>query len=156
MSCKKSTDEIVVKLKLMRGMTPPEYATDGSAAVDLRAALDEGETITLRPGERGMIPTGLAIAPETRGVVAIVAARSGLGVKKGVSLSNGIGVIDSDYRGEIGVGLINHGDEDFVVSRGDRIAQMFFVPVLHARFLVSESLDETERGAGGFGHTGVK
>lgn len=76
--------EIVVKLKLMRGMDPPEYATDGSAAVDLRAALDEGESITLRPGERRMIPTGLAIAPETRGVVAIVAARSGLGVKKGV------------------------------------------------------------------------
>ena len=148
--------EIVVKLKLMRGMDPPEYATDGSAAVDLRAALDEGESITLRPGERRMIPTGLAIAPETRGVVAIVAARSGLGVKKGVALSNGIGVIDSDYRGEIGVGLINHGDEDFSVVRGDRIAQMFFMPVLHANFVVSEALDETERGAGGFGHTGVK
>ena len=148
--------DIVVKLKLLRGMTPPEYATDGSAAVDLRAALDEGESIIIRPGERRMIPTGLAIAPETRGVVAIVAARSGLGVKKGVSLSNGIGVIDSDYRGEIGVGLINHGDEDFAVVRGDRIAQMFFMPVLHAQFLVSETLDETERGAGGFGHTGVK
>ena len=148
--------DIVVKLKLLRGMTPPEYATDGSAAVDLRAALDEGESIIIRPGERRMIPTGLSIAPETRGVVAIVAARSGLGVKKGVSLSNGIGVIDSDYRGEIGVGLINHGDEDFAVVRGDRIAQMFFMPVLHAQFLVSETLDETERGAGGFGHTGVK
>ena len=156
MNCENNAREIVVKLKLMRGMTPPEYATDGSAAVDLRAALDEGESITLRPGERKMIPTGLAISPETRGVVAIVAARSGLGVKKGVSLSNGIGVIDSDYRGEIGVGLINHGDEDFTVVRGDRIAQMFFMPVLHANFVVSESLDETERGAGGFGHTGVK
>lgn len=156
MNCENKATEIVVRLKLMRGMTPPEYATDGSAAVDLRAALDEGETITLRPGERRMIPTGLAISPETRGVVAIVAARSGLGVKKGVSLSNGIGVIDSDYRGEIGVGLINHGDENFTVARGDRIAQMFFMPVLHARFLVSESLDETERGEGGFGHTGVK
>ena len=156
MNCENNAREIVVKLKLMRGMTSPEYATDGSAAVDLRAALDEGESITLRPGERKMIPTGLAISPETRGVVAIVAARSGLGVKKGVSLSNGIGVIDSDYRGEIGVGLINHGDEDFTVVRGDRIAQMFFMPVLHANFVVSESLDETERGAGGFGHTGVK
>ena len=156
MNCEKNAREIVVKLKLMRGMNPPEYATDGSAAVDLRAALDEGESITLRPGERKMIPTGLAISPETRGVVAIVAARSGLGVKKGVSLSNGIGVIDSDYRGEIGVGLINHGDEDFTVVRGDRIAQLFFMPVYHANFIVSESLDETERGAGGFGHTGVK
>ena len=148
--------EIHVKLKLMRDMTPPEYATDGSAAVDLRAALDEGETVTLRPGERKLIPTGLAIAPETSGVVAIIAGRSGLGVKKGVSLSNGIGVIDSDYRGEIGVGLINHGDEDFTVSRGDRIAQLFFLPVLHANFIVAETLDETERGEGGFGHTGVK
>lgn len=156
MNRENESSKIVVKLKLMRGMNPPEYATDGSAAVDLRAALDEGESVTLRPGERRMIPTGLAIAPETRGVVAIVAARSGLGVKKGVSLSNGIGVIDSDYRGEIGVGLINHGDEDFTVVRGDRIAQMFFLPVMHANFIVAESLDETERGAGGFGHTGVK
>lgn len=150
------TNEIIVKLKIERGMTPPEYATDGSAAVDLRAALDEGETVTLRPGERRMIPTGLSISPETRGVVAIVAARSGLGVKKGVALSNGIGVIDSDYRGEIGVGLINHGDEPFTVSRGDRIAQLFFLPVLHARFILTDTLDETERGAGGFGHTGVQ
>ena len=156
MSDRQCEREIVVKLKLTRGMNPPEYATDGSAAVDLRAALEEGETVVIRPGERCLIPTGLAISPETRGVVAIVAARSGLGIKKGVSLSNGIGVIDSDYRGEIGVGLINHGDEDFVVTRGDRIAQLFFLPVLHANFLVAETLDETERGEGGFGHTGVK
>lgn len=145
-----------VKLKLTRGMTAPEYATPGAAAVDLRAALDEGETITLAPGERALIPTGLAISPESEGVVAIVAGRSGLGVKKGVTLSNSIGVIDSDYRGEICVGIINHGEEPFTVARGDRIAQMFFLPVEHADFLVSETLDETERGAGGFGHTGVK
>lgn len=147
---------MTVKLKLTRGMTAPEYATPGAAAVDLRAALDEGKTITLAPGERALIPTGLAISPESDGVVAIIAGRSGLGVKKGVSLSNGIGVIDSDYRGEICVGLINHGEEPFAVSRGDRIAQMFFLPVEHADFLVTETLDETERGAGGFGHTGVK
>ena len=145
-----------VKLKLSRGMTAPEYATPGAAAVDLRAALDEGKTITLAPGERALIPTGLAISPESEGVVAIVAGRSGLGVKKGVTLSNSIGVIDSDYRGEICVGIINHGEEPFTVARGDRIAQMFFLPVEHADFLVSEALDETERGAGGFGHTGVK
>ena len=145
-----------VKLKLTRGMTAPEYATPGAAAVDLRAALDEGKTITLAPGERALIPTGLAISPESEGVVAIVAGRSGLGVKKGVTLSNSIGVIDSDYRGEICVGIINHGEEPFTVARGDRIAQMFFLPVEHADFLVSETLDETERGAGGFGHTGVK
>ncbi|MBP5230324.1 MAG: dUTP diphosphatase, partial [Clostridia bacterium] len=87
-------------------------------------------------------------------VVGIVAGRSGLGVKKGVTLSNSIGVIDSDYRGEICVGLINHGSEPFTVERGDRIAQLFFVPVCHAAFLPVESLDETERGTGGFGSTG--
>ena len=144
-----------VKLKLSRGMTAPEYATPGAAAVDLRAALDEGTTLTLAPGEKALIPTGLAIAPETEGVVAVVAGRSGLGVKKGVTLSNSIGVIDSDYRGEICVGLINHGSEPFTVARGDRIAQMFFLPVIHADFLSSESLSETERGAGGFGSTGI-
>ncbi len=144
-----------VKLKLSRGMTAPEYATPGAAAVDLRAALDEGTTLTLAPGEKALIPTGLAIAPETEGVVAVVAGRSGLGVKKGVTLSNSIGVIDSDYRGEICVGLINHGSEPFTVARGDRIAQMFFLPVIHADFLISESLSETERGAGGFGSTGI-
>ncbi len=145
-----------VQLKLTRGMTAPEYATKGSAAVDLRAALEEGETVVIPAGGRALIPTGLAVAPESEGFVAILAGRSGLGVKKGVSLSNGIGVIDSDYRGEICVGLINHGEEPFPVARGDRIAQMFFLPVEHAEFLVTDELSETERGAGGFGHTGVK
>ena len=145
-----------VKLKLSRGMQAPEYATPGSAAVDLRAALGEDEVVTLEIGERALIPTGLSIAPASGGYVAIVAARSGLGIKKGVSLSNGIGVIDSDYRGEICVGLINHGDEPFEIRRGDRIAQMMFLPVETAQFLVCDELDETERGAGGFGHTGVK
>ena len=147
--------QLNVKLKLSRGMTAPEYATPGSAAVDLRAALEENETVTLAPGEKAMIPTGIAISPETRDVVAVIAGRSGLGVKKGVTLSNSIGVIDSDYRGEISVDLINHGNEPFEIKRGDRIAQMMFLPVLTASFLVTESLDETERGAGGFGSTGT-
>lgn len=145
-----------VKIKLTRGMSAPEYATDGSAAVDLRAALDEGEVVTISPGERALIPTGLAISPESSDVVGIIAGRSGLGVKKGVTLSNCIGVIDSDYRGEICVALINHGSDPFEVHRGDRIAQMMFMPVLHASFLEVDSLDQTERGTGGFGHTGVK
>ncbi|MBR2020491.1 MAG: dUTP diphosphatase [Clostridia bacterium] len=145
-----------VKIKLTRGMTAPEYATEGSAAVDLRAALDEGEVVTIAPGARALIPTGLSISPETSDVVAVIAGRSGLGVKKGVSLANGIGVIDSDYRGEIQVCLINRGEEPFEVHRGDRIAQMMFLPVLHASFLPMDELDETARGAGGFGHTGVK
>lgn len=145
-----------VKLRLSRGMAAPEYATAGAAAVDLRAALDEGAEVVLQPGQRALIPTGLSIAPESPDVVAVIAGRSGLGVKHGVSLSNGIGVIDSDYRGEIQVGLINRGDQPFTVARGDRIAQMMFLPVLHADFLVCDVLDETERGAGGFGHTGLK
>lgn len=148
--------DIKVKIKLSRGMELPAYATSGSAAVDLRAALDEGEVITLKPNERALIPTGISISPESSDFVAVVAARSGLGIKKGISLSNGIGVIDSDYRGEICVGLVNHGQENFEVQRGDRIAQMMFLPVATAEFLTVESLDETERGEGGFGHTGVK
>ena len=134
----------------------PAYATDGAAAMDLRAALDEGEVITLAPGERALIPTGAHISPETSDVVAIVAGRSGLGIKHGVTLSNSIGVIDSDYRGEICVGLINKGQADFRIERGDRIAQLMFMPVFHANLIAAESLDETERGEGGFGSTGVK
>ncbi|MBO5295056.1 MAG: dUTP diphosphatase [Clostridia bacterium] len=145
-----------VKIKLSRGMTAPEYATDGSAAVDLRAALEEDEVITLCPGERARIPTGIAISPERQDVVAVIAGRSGHGLKHGVTMANSIGVIDSDYRGEISVVLINHGNEPFEVRRGDRIAQMMFMPVLAANFLTVDELDETERGAGGFGHTGIK
>ena len=143
-----------VKIKLTRGQTLPAYATDGSAAVDLRAAIDA--PVEIAPGGRAMIPTGVAIAPETRDVVAIVAARSGLAVKKGICLSNGIGVIDADYRGEICVGLLNTSAEAFTVTPGDRIAQLMFLPVLAANFLPVEELDETARGAGGFGSTGVK
>lgn len=143
-----------VQIKLTRGQTLPAYATDGSAAVDLRAALDA--PVEIAPGGRVMIPTGVAIAPETRDVVAIVAARSGLAVKKGICLSNGIGVIDADYRGEICVGLLNTSAEAFTVTPGDRIAQLMFLPVLAANFLPVEELDETARGAGGFGSTGVK
>lgn len=150
------SNKINVKIKLSRGMSAPAYATDGSAAIDLCAALDEGERVVLAPGERRLIPTGISISPETSGVVAVVAARSGLGTKKGICLSNGIGVIDSDYRGEIGVGLFNTGKEDFIIERGDRIAQMMFLPVYAANLIECDELDETERGAGGFGSTGVK
>ena len=148
--------EINVKILLSRGMEMPAYATDGSAAVDLRAAIDEGTTVVIEPGERALIPTGLAISPESKNVVAIVAARSGLAIKKGICLSNSIGVIDSDYRGEICVGLFNTSKEPFTVCRGDRIAQMMFMHVYQAKLLEVASLDETARGAGGFGSTGVK
>ncbi len=145
-----------VKILLSRGMTMPAYATKGSAAVDVRAAIEEDAPVTIAPGERAMIPTGMAIALESANVVAVLAARSGLAVKSGINLANGIGVIDSDYRGEISVGLYNSSDVPFTVHRGDRIAQLMFLPVFTANLIKAETLDETERGAGGFGSTGVK
>ena len=145
-----------VKVLLSRGMTMPAYATDGAAAVDMRAAIDEGTTVVIQPGQRAMIPTGMAISLESANVVAILAARSGLAVKSGINLANGIGVIDSDYRGEICVGLYNSSNVPFTVNRGDRIAQLMFMPVYTAKLIEAASLDETARGAGGFGSTGVK
>ena len=145
-----------VKVMLSRGMTMPTYATEGAAAVDMRAAIDEGTTVTIQPGQRAMIPTGMAISLENANVVAILAARSGLAIKSGINLANGIGVIDSDYRGEVCVGLYNSSDVPFTVNRGDRIAQLMFMPVYTANLIEAASLDETARGAGGFGSTGVK
>ena len=141
-----------IKIKLTRDMTPPAYATEGAAAVDLRAAVDT--PVTIAPGERAQIPTGLAMAIP-QGYVGIVAARSGLACKKGIALSNGIGVIDSDYRGEIGVSLHNTSSVPFTVERGERIAQMMFLPVAAVSFLPCEELEETARGEGGFGSTGT-
>ena len=146
--------KIDVKIKLTRGAKAPEYATDGSAAVDIRAALEGGEVI-IQPGERAMIPTGIAISMGRDDMVAVMAGRSGLGAKYGITLANGIGVIDSDYRGEIRATLINNGNESFKVSDGDRVAQLMFMPVCQAAFLTVDELDETERGTGGFGSTGV-
>ena len=146
--------KINVKIKILReGVTVPEYATDGSAALDLRNACED---VTIKPGARALIPTGIAIAPETSGVVAIVAARSGLSIKHGLTLTNGIGVIDSDYRGEICVSLHNISDTAYTVAAGERMAQLMFMPVMQANLIVSDTLDETERGAGGFGSTGKK
>ncbi len=146
-------NSIHVKIKLVReGVSLPEYATDGSAAIDLRSAAETD--VTILPGERRLIPTGIAIAPETSGVVAILAARSGLSIKHGITVTNGIGVIDSDYRGEISVSLINVSDTPYTVVRGERMAQLMFVPVMHAVFSLADELDETERGTGGFGSTG--
>jgi len=148
-------ESLNVKFVFSRGMDKiPEYATADSAAVDLRAAVDE--TIILNPGEKILVPTGIAIQPERNDIVAIVAGRSGMGIKHGITLSNSIGVIDADYRGEICVGLINHGSAPFEIERGQRIAQLFFVPVYHAKFIESEALDTTDRGSGGFGSTGTK
>ncbi len=147
--------DINVRIKLLRGAALPEYATEGSAAVDLRACLEGGAPMVIPARSRALVPTGIAIAPETSGVVSVVCARSGLASKKGIALANGIGVIDADYRGEILVALGNSSDEDFVVNDGDRIAQLMFLPVLSAKLLPVDELDATDRGAGGFGSTGV-
>ncbi|MBR6768056.1 MAG: dUTP diphosphatase [Clostridia bacterium] len=129
----------------------PAYATDGSAAVDLCAAIEE--EITLAPGERRLIPTGIAISIP-KGTVAILSARSGLSYKKGIAAANGIGVIDSDYRGEIFFSSVNLSNEPYTVTPGERICQMMLMPVFAMNFTEVASLDETLRGAGGFGSTG--
>ena len=131
----------------------PYYATPGSAAMDLHACLDEA--VTIPAGERRVIPTGLAIALPSADYVALVFARSGLGIKHGVAPANCVGVIDSDYRGEILVGLQNSGGSEFTIQPGDRIAQLMVVPVIQPRLRLVDELDETDRGAGGFGSTGV-
>lgn len=131
----------------------PEYATAGSAGADLRAYLPEGP-VTLKPGKRRLIPTGLFVElPE--GVEAQVRARSGLSIKHGIGLVNGVGTVDSDYRGEWNVPLINWGQEEYTIHNGDRIAQVVFSRYIQARFEAADSIDDTERGAGGFGHTGI-
>ena len=135
-----------------RDMPTPRFATAGAAAMDLCACLDE--PVTLAPGQRTLIPTGIAIALPGPEYVALVFARSGLGVKKGVCLSNGVGVIDSDYRGEIGVGLVNLSDEAYTVRPGDRVAQLMVTPVVQPTLVFTDELDATERDRGGFGSTG--
>lgn len=131
----------------------PYYASPGAAAMDLHACLDA--PVTLEPGGRAVIPTGIAIALPGAEYVALVFARSGLGVRKGISLSNGVGVIDSDYRGEIMVGLTNAGQAAYTVQPGERIAQMAVMPVVQADIEQVDTLDATERGTGGFGSTGT-
>jgi len=131
----------------------PQYATEQSAGMDLRANLDE--PVTLKPLERKLIPTGLHIALPA-GFEAQVRPRSGLALKKGITVLNTPGTIDADYRGEIGVVLINLSQEDFIVNDGERIAQMVIARHEKADFIEVEVLDETERGEGGYGHTGVK
>ena len=144
----------VTRLPHADGLPLPAYETSGSAGMDLRAAVPEDAPITLHPGARVMAPTGLCIAlPE--GFEAQVRPRSGLAAKSGVTCLNTPGTIDSDYRGEIKVILINLGPEDFVIRRGDRIAQMVIAPVVQAPGTEVESLDETARGAFGFGSTGA-
>lgn len=136
-----------------RGLDAPRQQTSGAAGVDLLAALGTSETLSIDPGKRALVPTGMAIALPT-GYEAQVRPRSGLAAKFGVTVLNAPGTIDADYRGEIKVILINHGDAPFEIRRGDRIAQMVVAPVTAVQFELKEALDETQRGAGGFGSTG--
>jgi dUTP pyrophosphatase len=131
----------------------PAYETAGAAGMDLRAAVPADQPVTVRPGSRALVPTGLAIAVPA-GFEAQVRPRSGLALKRGVTCLNTPGTVDSDYRGEVCVILANLGEEDFVIRRGDRIAQMVICPVARARWDEVQDLGETERGAGGFGSTG--
>lgn len=130
----------------------PTYATAGAACMDLRACIDEA--LTIAPGQRLTIPTGLAIALPGAEWVALIFGRSGLGVKHGLTLANSVGVIDSDYRGELLVCLINQSQESYTVEPGERIAQLGVFPVSQAQLTITDTLDETDRGSKGFGSTG--
>lgn len=141
----------VISDKIGKDIPLPYYATDGAAGLDLHACID-GPVVVPADGE-AFIPTGIAAAiPE--GYVGIMTVRSSMGIRHGITMTNGIGVIDSDYRGPMSVGLHNYRDVDYVVEPGDRIAQLVIVPVLHPEIEVVEDLPETVRGAGGFGSTG--
>ncbi len=143
----------VVKVKkLKENAVLPKRATEGSAGADLYACIDE--PITIRPGDLVKIPTGIAIELADKNLAAFLFARSGLGVKHGITLSNSVGVVDSDYRGEICVGLCNVSDKEYTVSPMERVAQMVIMPVIGAQFVEAESLSDTERGEGGFGSSG--
>ncbi len=143
----------VLQLPHAVGLDLPAYETEGSAGLDLRAAIAEGETLTLKPMARALVPTGLKMSVPL-GYEVQVRPRSGLALKFGITCLNTPGTVDSDYRGEVGVILINLGSEDFAIKRGDRIAQM--VVAQHARIVweVSDNLESTTRGEGGFGSTG--
>jgi dUTP pyrophosphatase len=130
----------------------PAHATEGSAGMDLRACIDE--TITLNPGETELIPTGIAIHIDDPGLAATILPRSGLGHKHGIVLGNLVGLIDSDYQGQLFVSCWNRGTDSFIIEKGDRIAQLVFVPVVQADFEVVDEFVESDRGAGGFGHSG--
>ena len=147
----------VIKLKILDERLGdefplPDYATDGSAGVDLRACVTE--PVTVAPGETTLIPTGMAIHIGDPSLAAVLLPRSGLGHKHGIVLGNLVGLIDSDYQGQVFVSCWNRGAEAFTVQPGERIAQMVLVPVVQARFEVVEDFEESDRGAGGFGHSG--
>jgi len=142
----------VKKLPNAEGLPVPTYESEYAAGLDIRAAVDE--SVTINPGERVMIPTGLAIALPA-GFEAQIRPRSGLAIREGITMLNSPGTIDADYRGEVKLIVINHGQEKVVISRGDRVAQMVIAPVVQATITEVDELSDTSRGAGGFGSTGA-
>lgn len=140
--------------RIGKSIALPEYGTNGSAGMDLRACIDK--ELEIKPGETHLIPTGLSIYVADPNLAAVLLPRSGLGHKHGIVLGNLVGLIDSDYQGPLMVSLWNRGKESFTVNEGDRIAQMVLLPVVQAEFDIVEEFQESNRGSGGFGHTGVK
>jgi len=138
--------------KLGNEIPLPDYATDGSAGLDLRACIDE--TLTIEPGETRLIPTGFAMHMGDSGLAAVILPRSGLGHKHGIVLGNLVGLIDSDYQGQVYVSCWNRSGTAFDIEQGARIAQLVFLPVVKAAWQVVSDFEESERGEGGFGHTG--
>lgn len=151
--------DIEVKVKRIREIKGqadlmPAYATQGSAGMDLKACIDE--PVAIPPGQIVKVPTGIAIQIPNRYIGGFVFPRSGLSSKNGISLINCVGVIDSDYTGELVCPVVNHSQKEFTINPGDRIAQLVFMPVCNAALVAVEELDETERGSGGFGSTGIR
>jgi dUTP pyrophosphatase len=144
----------ILDARIGREFPLPAYATAGSAGLDLCACLDEH--LHIQPGETHLIPTGIALNMADRHMAATILPRSGLGHKHGIVLGNLVGLIDSDYQGQLFVSCWNRGQEPFTIEPGDRIAQMVFVPVIHARFDIVDNFEHSARGDGGFGHTGKK
>ncbi len=147
-------DLLTVRTQMKDGSNLPEYGSIEAAGADLKAFLPQGPVTLSSHGGRAIIPTGLIVEIPS-GFEGQVRPRSGLAARHGVTVLNSPGTIDADYRGEVGVILINHGDEDFVISNGDRIAQMVIAPVMKVQYIPTHSTSETQRGSGGFGSTGV-
>ncbi|WP_020410653.1 dUTP diphosphatase [Hahella ganghwensis] len=150
------TKPLQVKLldpRLGNDIPLPKYATDGSAGLDMRACIKE--PLTLKPGDSVLIPTGMAIHLDDPGLAAVLLPRSGLGHKHGIVLGNLVGLIDSDYQGEVMVSCWNRGQDEFTIEIGERIAQMVIVPVVQVGFEIVQEFTDSERGAGGFGSTGT-
>ena len=148
----KNIEVKILNSKIGKEIPLPAYATEGSAGVDLRACLDE--KLILEPGKTELIPTGIAIHIQDRGLAATILPRSGLGHKHGIVLGNLVGLIDSDYQGQLFISCWNRGNTAFEIESGDRIAQLVFLPVIQAKFDIVDDFNQSNRGEGGFGHSG--